>query len=87
MYVFDIFLSLHLNTIPLESLHNFVELYDSAAHDDYTPTTGVSSRREMWETGSQCDARYENNPAAKEALKDIIQFEVVNREDISIKRS
>tara|TARA_R110002012_G_scaffold20158_3_gene71674 strand:+ start:768 stop:1883 length:1116 start_codon:yes stop_codon:yes gene_type:complete len=81
MYVFDIFLSLHLNTIPLESLHNFVELYDSAAHDDYTPTTGVSSRREMWETGSQCDARYENNPAAKEALKDIIQFEVVNRED------
>ncbi|GAL02030.1 hypothetical protein JCM19314_13 [Nonlabens ulvanivorans] len=81
LYLFDAYLSKHLTTIPPQSLHNFVELYDSAAHDDYKPTKGVSSRREMWETGTHCDVRYEYNPAAKEALKDIIQFEIVNRED------
>ncbi|MGJ8683746.1 MAG: SH3 domain-containing protein [Nonlabens sp.] len=81
MYVFDVFLSQHLNSIPPASLHNFVELYDVASHDDYKPLMGVSSRREMWETGQQCDVRYENNPAAKEALKNIIQFEVVRLED------
>ncbi|AGC76301.1 SH3 domain-containing protein [Nonlabens dokdonensis] len=78
LYLFDAYLSKHLTTIPSQSLHNFVELYDSAAHDDYTPKTGVSSRREM---DRGCDVRYEYNPAAKEALKDIIQFEVVNKED------
>ncbi|WP_438968601.1 SH3 domain-containing protein [Nonlabens sp.] len=81
LYLFDAYLSKHLTKIPPQSLHNFVELYDSAALDEYSPATGVSSRRGMWETGNQCDVRYEYNPAAKEVLKDIIQFEVVNKED------
>lgn len=81
LYLFDAYLSKRLTAIPPQSLHNFVELYDLGAHDDYEAITGVSSRREMWETGTHCDVRYEKNPAAKEALKDIIQFEIVNRED------
>jgi hypothetical protein len=78
LYLFDAYLSKHLTKIPPQSLHNFVELYDSAVHDDYTLKTGVSSRREM---DRSCEVRYEYNPAAKEALKDIIQFEVVNKAD------
>jgi hypothetical protein len=78
-YVFDIFLTLHLNSIPKASLHNFVELVHVATNEHYKAVTGVSSRRDMHPGG--CDVRYENNPAAKEALKKIIQFEVVNRDD------
>lgn len=79
MYVFDAFLAEHLVTMPLESLHNFEELVHVSAHDNYKIISGVSSRREMNRGG--CDVRYEYNPAAKEALKKIIQFEVVNRDD------
>lgn len=77
-YVFDVFLTKHLTTIPVESIHNFVEIYDNAAHDDYETVTSVSSRREM---DRGCDVRYDYNPAAKEALIEIIQFEIVNRDN------
>ncbi len=79
-YLFDAFLTKHLTQYPEQSLHNFTELVALHAHDDIDPVMGVSSRREMYRTGQHCDVRYEYNPAAAIALKDIIQFEVVEKE-------
>jgi hypothetical protein len=81
MYVFDAYLSKHLTKIPEQSLHNFTELVELHAHDDVESVLGVSSRREMYRTGRYCDVRYEYNPAAAIALKDVIQFEVVEKDD------
>lgn len=78
MYVFDAYLSKHLSKVPEHSLHNFTELVMVHAHDDIDPVLGVSSRREMYRTGQNCDVRYEYNPAAREALKDIVQFEIID---------
>ncbi len=80
-YLFNAYLTQHLKTIPSQSLYNFEEMVNVSAHDDYKMISGVSSRRDMYEIGQQCDVRYEYNPAAKEVLKNIIQFEIVDKED------
>jgi hypothetical protein len=86
MYVFDAYLTKHLTKIPDQSLHNLTELVALHAQDDVEPILGVSSRREMYETGQSCDVSYEYNLAAVKVLIDIILFTVVDKDDYISKK-
>ena len=79
-YVFDGFLSKHLNKIPENSLHNFTRIYDRKQKKDIE-VEGVSERKNLYELGQDCDVRYEYNPAAKKVLKDIVQFSIIDIND------
>lgn len=79
-FVFDYYLSQHLDKLPAESLHNFTTIY-SFAEQNELDISGVKVRDEMYRLGTNCDVGYEYNPAAKQALSDIIQFKTVDYTD------
>ncbi|MGB5983488.1 MAG: SH3 domain-containing protein [Nonlabens sp.] len=76
-FVFDYYLSDHLDTIPDSSIHNFVEI-NIHQENSNEQIEGVSPRENFHQNGLGCEIRYEFNPAAKQALKNIVQFKVVD---------
>ncbi len=76
-FVFDYYLSDHLDELPAESLHNFTGIY-SLEEQTELDIAGVNERDDLFQLGANCDVRYEYNPAAREALSDIIQFKTVD---------
>ncbi|WP_085767921.1 SH3 domain-containing protein [Nonlabens spongiae] len=79
-FVFDYYLSKHLDDLPAESLHNFTDIY-SFEEQTELDIPSVNARDELYKLGTNCNVRYEYNPAAKRALADIIQFKTVDYSD------